>query len=183
MIFLPISSADPPFTFWGHTEQNRIPTCGSISHIWEMYFLYSTICRWHGLVTRLSSTLLQFSCLFIMEWHEGRRVTFYILQLTSAEESPTIPFQLEVKQFWQLPICLIGLNRASYFSNRTTGFLSHPGTGRMLLDWDGFTLIIWLSFRHSLVPTIWPCDCGAWMGGEWCRMGRWMTNMGGIWKA
>lgn len=87
-------------------------------------------------------------------------------------------FQLEVKQFWQLPICLNGLNRASYFSSRTTGFLLYPGTGRMFLSCDAFTLIIWLGLRHSLVPSIWQCDCGSWMGGECCQIGCWMTNMG-----
>lgn len=35
-------------------------------------------------------------------------------------------------------------------------------------------------FSHSLVPTMCPCDCGAWINGKWCQVcvcgGVWMTN-------
>lgn len=57
--FFPLlSSADPPFTFWGHPEQNLILTCGSLSHIWKMTLLCSIISAWRGLVIWLSLNVL-----------------------------------------------------------------------------------------------------------------------------
>lgn len=88
--FLSFSSAGPPFTFWGQTEPNLIPTCGTLSHIWKMCLLYSSIYMWHDLVPCLSPSLPQFNCLLVMEWPVGRRATSYMVRSDKSKESQTI---------------------------------------------------------------------------------------------
>lgn len=137
-------------------------TCASVfSHLYVTWFSYMAFLTCSSLAASLLRSVVR----------EGEQ-RFIWEQSDKCRESRTdrhCPREGS-SQVWQLPVCLIGLNRSSYFPRRTTGFLLYPGTDEMFLGCDRFTCTSGSGFRHSLVPTTWPCHCGAWINGEWCEV-------------
>lgn len=188
--FLPVlSSADPPSASWGHTEQNRIPTRGSLSHLWKMplcmYHLYMTWCSYMAF---LSPALVQLSATSLL-WSGLRR-------------APSHPGAV-----WQVPRSL-GHHCAIQRLSESGGFLfawldwTEPCIPQQdsrvsavcSTRWDvsGLWQIhsnpLGLAYHHSWVPPVWLCVCGVWMHGGQCHMGTEWQIWGclecqcGLWK-